>query len=797
MLRRCRMLMGMTVLLASLLLPFSAWAQSASAEGAPVRLRHSEGTVSVQRADAGAAQSAVVNLPLEAGDRLWTAEDGRAELLFEDGSTLWLDHGTTVDIVNLAGASSGPTTIVRLWSGSAYLARPDHEEARYGLSAFRVDAPAGSAVIGEAGLYRLDVDSEQRLWLSTYEGYAELVAGGAREGVAAGRQSYAAAGTVPARPVSFNTAEEDAFAAWRADRYAALYEVEHYTTVRSYVPRSIVHHTVELHGYGSWNYYPEFRTWGWYPRVSTGWSPFRHGRWIHTHRGWSWVPHHSWGWVTAHYGRWHFQAGHWVWFPGHRFSPAWVQWYVGAGHVGWVPLNFFNRPAVSFNVFIQNVQINDFHDFGHRGRGHLSVGSSAKGLAVGADGSARGGRVVDGLGYSSGTADAWTFVPADRLSADSVERVAVARTEAAKRLQDTSKALISGPLKPQQPTAAVPRRAAPRRADTPDPTGTTPGTTPRAATPRSGYRAGSGSVTRPGAATGPGTGGDATGRQAAPRTGGVEPVDPPRGPAARPADPIGPGSGQSGDRVDPRRAVPRGVEAPSRGDGRPVSPLSRRAIAPRRAPDSGAASPRVVPRAAPRSPRTPGLDGSDRNARRTLPRSDDGRLRSRAVPRGPARAPIGQGDSTRAVTPRRPDVRAPVRGTIPGSSASPRSGVRVRPRGGSSGLRALPRSGGNSRVSPPRNSRVSPPRTSRVSPPRTSRVSPPRTSVPRVVTPRSSSGSGLRSRPARSSARPRVAQPRTRSSRPKGTSGPTARPKSSAKPKAKAKPKGGGSGSES
>lgn len=705
MLRSCRIISGSVVLLAAVLFPPPLLAQDSSLEGAPVRLRHIEGTVSVQRADAGEVEAGIVNLPLDAGDRLWTAEDGRAELLFEDGSVLWLDRRTTVDLVGLAGGASGPTTIVRLWSGSAYLARPDAETSRYGLSALRVDAPAGSAVVGYPGLYRLDVDDAQRLWLSTYDGHAELVAEGVREGVAAGRQSYAGVDTAPARPLAFNTAEEDAFASWRADRHASLYQVEHYVAARSYVSPSIVHHTVELRGHGSWSYYPAYRTWGWRPRVASGWSPYRHGRWVYSRRGWCWIPRHSWGYVTVHYGRWHHDGGRWIWFPGHRWSPAWVQWYVGAGHVGWVPLNYFNRPVVSFNVFIKNTRVKKPHirDFARSG-GHPDRRRGAARLAVGADGSARGGRVVDGLGFTAGAGDAWTFVPSDRLGSESVDRIAVAGAEAARNLQTGSRALIAGPLKPRQPEAAVPRRAIPAHAD---PSPGIDGASPidiAPATSRAGYRVGAGTVTRP-AVVGdrPDMAADRTARQATLRGDRVDAQETSRAPVARPGIPATRRPGQP-EHVATRRAMPRGmsgVRSPTGEQPHPVAPLTRGAIAPRRVFDNDAI-PRASSRAAPRS--RPAPDPNDA-IRRALPRSDRGHLRPRAVVPGPARAPVGQGSSSRPMLSRRPTYGGSG-DDAGGSSSDRRRAVRVRPSGGdsSSGVQILPRTRRDSRVLPPRAS---------------------------------------------------------------------------------------------
>ena len=86
-------------------LPFGAFAQQATQNTnpteIPARLRHLEGTVTVQRAAAGETEQAVMNLPLGSGDRIWSSESGRVEIMFEDGTSLWMNGGTTLDFVSL------------------------------------------------------------------------------------------------------------------------------------------------------------------------------------------------------------------------------------------------------------------------------------------------------------------------------------------------------------------------------------------------------------------------------------------------------------------------------------------------------------------------------------------------------------------------------------------------------------------------------------------------------------------------------------------------------------------------
>lgn len=480
-------------------------AQSGSTE-IPARLRHLEGTVTVQRAAAGETEGGVVNLPLGSGDRVWTEDDGRVQITFEDGTSVWLDNRTTLDFVSLPRPEGSEGALVRLWRGSAYIHRP----VPYGaaLAPLRIDAPSGSALFDQEGLFRLDVDDDQTVWLSAYDGGALLDAGGLSERVSAGQRTLAESGSAPARAVAFNTSEADDFSIWRDQRLAQYASTQEYTGPREYLPANVAHYAADLEPYGSWSYHPTYASWYWKPYAAVAWTPYRDGRWVYTYAGWNWVPTASWGYVTTHYGRWHYGGSGWIWFPGRVWQPASVHWYVGGGYVGWVPLNYYGRPAVSFGAYFGggvgvSVNVNfgggygygyPYYGYGHSywgyrpyyrccnyyGRGgnrwkwgrdrypypNYYTSNRGRGDRVPPSGSASGrGRVINGRGYSSGLGDAWTMVPADDFSTASVGRRAVRRGALPRGLDQASNAELSGNLRARRPGNLVPdttRRAVPR-----------------------------------------------------------------------------------------------------------------------------------------------------------------------------------------------------------------------------------------------------------------------------------------------------------------------------------------------
>src|SRR4051812_27886462 len=72
-----------------------------------VRLSYIDGGVQVSHNAGGAYEKAIVNLPITEGARLKTSDDGRAEVEFEDGSTLRIVADSAVEFSQLSLRDSG------------------------------------------------------------------------------------------------------------------------------------------------------------------------------------------------------------------------------------------------------------------------------------------------------------------------------------------------------------------------------------------------------------------------------------------------------------------------------------------------------------------------------------------------------------------------------------------------------------------------------------------------------------------------------------------------------------------
>jgi len=635
----------------------------------PVRLRHFEGVVTVQRASAGETSEAIPNLPLDAGDRVWTEQDGRAELMLSDGTTIWLDQRTTLDIVALDDGRGG-SSILRLWGGSVLVWRP----ALSSLAELRLDNGENVVLLRQPGLVRVDIDDERRLWLSVYDGQASLGAGGLVETLAAGEQSYTEPGSAPATASVFSTAEVDDFGQWQRQRWSAYAETTKYVAERDYIPQEVRPYASELEGTGSWFYYDDFGSYAWRPTVAVGWSPYQQGRWVWSYGGWTWASTASWGWATAHYGRWHHLPAYgWVWFPGGGYRSAWVSWYVGYGYVGWSPIGYWGRPFISIGLWFGGG-----YGYGHGYHGRYNYRYPSH--------YGNGGRAVAGKGYvRGGTASpaGWTLIDAADLGRGDSVRRAVSRSALPSGAAQSA-ATLRGALRQRNVSALRAGRDATTRSAVASrrpvlssgTTGSRGGLSASgAARPTLSAGTGRGVAVRPGqkgvgsdrglsgvSAARPRAGISSGGRPTAvrPRPGGLSSgLSPSRGAIRRPTAATRPGS------------TPRGL---SSGAARPSPSRSPATLRP-----GGTSRPSIVQR--PTSLRSgagsrPGLSSRPQISPRGAPGLSS---RPQISPRGaPGRAAIGRGSSgPRVSAPRGASARGGSRGTAAPRGAR-RSGARRR-----------------------------------------------------------------------------------------------------------------------
>jgi len=338
------------LLLAGLLtaLLASAHAQSGYSPAAPLDpparvawLGLAEGSVSLAPTDADGAgetgdwQPALLNRPLVAGDRLWSAARARTELHI--GSTaIRMDQETGLDFVAL----DDNRLQLRLTQGTLQL----RVRTLFDSQRLEIDTPNLAFVITQPGNYRLDVnpvhDTSRVVaqsgggWLYGDSGQSLSLDGGEQA-------SFSGTSLTPAAP---GAALQDRFDQWTAERD----RTEDQSVSARYVPRETVGYQ-QLDRYGDWQQDAAYGA-VWLPRsLPDNWAPYRTGlwRWI-SPWGWTWIDEAPWGFAPFHYGRWAQIGPRWAWVPGRLpprpvYAPALVAFVGDSGRdsaqpLGWFPL---------------------------------------------------------------------------------------------------------------------------------------------------------------------------------------------------------------------------------------------------------------------------------------------------------------------------------------------------------------------------------------------------------------------------------------------------------------------------
>ena len=267
-----------------------------------------EGAASLERE--GNVEALSTGVPLVDGDRLRTS-DGRVEIRFENGSTLYVDQSSTLDILSADSLRLLAGTITFEVIGN----RP------YMVPLYRLDTPAASVAINAPGEYRVTAASDPpRTTAQVVRGSADLTSDNGGTTLRTGEQSTVAAGEFPGFPVRVNSARWDPFRQWvelRRGGRAVL------SVTQQYLPPVIQSYAGTLDRYGTWITDAQFGV-VWYPTPGVGWRPYQSGRWAWVAPfGWTWVGIEAWAWPTLHYGRWCLSAnGSWFWIPGNSWGPA-------------------------------------------------------------------------------------------------------------------------------------------------------------------------------------------------------------------------------------------------------------------------------------------------------------------------------------------------------------------------------------------------------------------------------------------------------------------------------------------
>ena len=329
--------------------------QGASPLRRAVRLSYVDGQVTVAQGSQMLADHATVNTPLFEGEQLTTADDGKAEIQFEDGSVARLAPDSSLTLSVLRGSGSSGVADVTVNSGLAYL------EFQGGGQAGQISAHFGSSAATTSGftVLRVDMDTPPGT-VSVFSGNAHLQIAASPNGAAAeadihGGEMITLNGSDPNQYLVSESIEPDSWDAWNSDRDEALTAA---SATQSQTPIDLGSGTgspawSDLSANGSWYDMPgQGYMWSPFEAANAGFDPYGNGNWMFTPGyGYVWASGYPWGYLPFQFGMWNYYGGFgWGWTPGvGGYSPWWGTGYYGGPNVGTGPAGYqpVTRPHLS------------------------------------------------------------------------------------------------------------------------------------------------------------------------------------------------------------------------------------------------------------------------------------------------------------------------------------------------------------------------------------------------------------------------------------------------------------------
>jgi FecR protein len=277
----------------------------ATSQARIVRLSDVQGRVQIDKNTGLGFENAFVNLPITQGTQVRTSDNGRAEVEFEDGSSMRLAPNTTVEFSTLGLSDSGVRiSQVNLVEGMAYVnwmgKGSDDFSLSYAREKVSIDHPAH---------FRVDTSSEVAN-LAVFKGDVDV------EGPS-GKLTVEKKKTATCESQDDKCQVEDKIAeatldSW--DKEASSYHDQYAKNNTS----PYGYGASDLNYYGAYSTVPGYGTM-WQPYFTgVGWDPFMDGAWgFYPGYGYMFASAYPWGWLPYRYGNWNFIPGYgWGWQPG-------------------------------------------------------------------------------------------------------------------------------------------------------------------------------------------------------------------------------------------------------------------------------------------------------------------------------------------------------------------------------------------------------------------------------------------------------------------------------------------------
>jgi hypothetical protein len=300
----------------------------ASSQARIVRLSDVQGTVQIDKNTGLGFENAFVNLPITQGTQIRTRDRGRAEIEFEDGSSLRLAPNSAIEFSTLGlNDSGGRISSVKLTEGMAYVNWLGKSGDRFDLNFSRE-----TVSLDRAAHFRVDA-SPSVANLAVFKG--DVNVDGPAGKVAVQKKKMA----------SFDTSQDDKYTLANNIPDAAL---DSWDKEASSYHDQYAKNNNSPYGYGvsDLNYYGSYSNisgYGmmWQPYFTgVGWDPFMDGAWgFYPGYGYMFASAYPWGWLPYRYGNWSFIPNHgWMWQPGGWNSVLTVPRYTAVSGVHVTPL---------------------------------------------------------------------------------------------------------------------------------------------------------------------------------------------------------------------------------------------------------------------------------------------------------------------------------------------------------------------------------------------------------------------------------------------------------------------------
>jgi len=270
-----------------------------------VRLSDVQGSVQIDKNTGLGFENAFINLPITQGVHLKTGATGRAEVEFEDGSSMRLTPNTTVEFSKLNLTDAGQrVSEVNLVDGMAYVNWLGKDDFALNFSREKVS-------LDRAAHFRVDTSTEMAN-LAVFKGDVDVQGPNGNLAVAKKKTATFDAANDDKSKIE-NKIAEAPLDSW--DKEAVSYHDEY---AKNNASSPYGYGLSDLNYYGAYQNVPGYGMM-WQPYFAgVGWDPFMNGAWgWYPGFGYMYASAYPWGWLPYRYGAWSFVPGFgWMWQPG-------------------------------------------------------------------------------------------------------------------------------------------------------------------------------------------------------------------------------------------------------------------------------------------------------------------------------------------------------------------------------------------------------------------------------------------------------------------------------------------------